>query len=212
MCPVEHKSSPDRIHGHTYLLYYQYQPACFGAPATEAHHAGTITILPNQWLRQLPGARRHRKRELPDLRWPVSRQLNTKLDMAAELTAAGRVVSLLTTGRITGRPASATVGFVQAADGTLVVAASTDEAQWARNLAADPHVIASWSDRSEEFCAEPLSGERYAEAIRDLILRYGTPSERLGRGPAFRLRPCPDADQPAARAGRRADTVVGSTD
>jgi hypothetical protein len=28
-----------------------------------------------------------------------------------------------------------------------------------------------------------------AAAIRDLILRYGTPSERLGAGPVFRLRP-----------------------
>lgn len=132
--------------------------------------------------------------------------------MAAELAAAGRVVSLRTTGRITGRPASATVGFVQAPDGSLVVAANTDEAQWACNLMADPHVIATWSDRSVEFCAEPLSGERYAEAIRELILRYGTPSERLGRGPAFRLLPCPDAHPTSSRGDHGADSVIGSTD
>jgi hypothetical protein len=36
--------------------------------------------------------------------------------------------------------------------------------------------------------AEPLAGDELAAAIRDLILRYGTPAERLGSGPAFRIR------------------------
>jgi hypothetical protein len=37
--------------------------------------------------------------------------------------------------------------------------------------------------------AEPLDGADHARTIRGLILRYGTPAERLGRGPSFRLRP-----------------------
>ncbi|HET9850999.1 MAG TPA: hypothetical protein VFP56_00670 [Candidatus Limnocylindrales bacterium] len=36
--------------------------------------------------------------------------------------------------------------------------------------------------------AEPLEGPELHRAIRELILRYGTTAERLGRGPAFRLR------------------------
>jgi hypothetical protein len=37
--------------------------------------------------------------------------------------------------------------------------------------------------------AEPLDASDHARAIRGLILRYGTPAERLGRGPSYRLRP-----------------------
>jgi hypothetical protein len=37
--------------------------------------------------------------------------------------------------------------------------------------------------------AEPLDAADHARTIRGLILRYGTPAERLGRGPSFRLRP-----------------------
>jgi hypothetical protein len=37
--------------------------------------------------------------------------------------------------------------------------------------------------------AEPLEGADHGRAIRGLILRYGTPAERLGLGPSFRLRP-----------------------
>jgi len=36
--------------------------------------------------------------------------------------------------------------------------------------------------------AEPLDGAERNVAITALILKYGTPAERLGRGPAFRLR------------------------
>jgi hypothetical protein len=42
------------------------------------------------------------------------------------------------------------------------------------------------------FVAEPLEGAAFNHAIRELILKYGTTSERLGRGPAFRLRPVPE--------------------
>jgi hypothetical protein len=37
--------------------------------------------------------------------------------------------------------------------------------------------------------AVPLESPDQARAVRELILKYGTPAERLGRGPAFRLRP-----------------------
>ena len=37
--------------------------------------------------------------------------------------------------------------------------------------------------------AEPLPEPGRQEAVRALILKYGTPAERLGWGPAFRLVP-----------------------
>lgn len=90
---------------------------------------------------------------------------------------------------MTGRPASAAVGFVEEQDGSLLVAAGDRAADWALNLAADPHGIARWGERTCTFAAEPLDGDAFATAIRELILRYGTPAEGLGAGPAFRLRP-----------------------
>jgi hypothetical protein len=53
--------------------------------------------------------------------------------------------------------------------------------------------------RSFDAIAEPLDGAAFAAAIRDLILRYGTPAERLGSGPAFRIRPIAEADPDVPR-------------
>jgi hypothetical protein len=47
-------------------------------------------------------------------------------------------------------------------------------------------------DRRFSAIAEPLEAADHARAIRGLILRYGTPAERLGLGPSFRLRPRAD--------------------
>ena len=44
-------------------------------------------------------------------------------------------------------------------------------------------------DRSFDAVAEPLERADHARAVRDMILRYGTPAEGLGHGPSFRLRP-----------------------
>jgi len=40
--------------------------------------------------------------------------------------------------------------------------------------------------------AEEIEGPDRARAIAELILKYGTPAEGLGVGPAFRLRPLDD--------------------
>jgi hypothetical protein len=45
--------------------------------------------------------------------------------------------------------------------------------------------------------AIPLSGDERNAAITALILKYGTPSERLGAGPAFRLVPMAPAERAA---------------
>ena len=83
------------------------------------------------------------------------------------------------------------VGFVEEPDGAILVAAGAG-AQWAANLQADPTCRVTVGQRSFAGVAEELAGPDFARAIRELILRYGTPAERLGSGPAFRIRAVPD--------------------
>src|SRR5262245_60590785 len=86
-----------------------------------------------------------------------------------------------------GRPVDVAVGYVEADDGLLVAAGSPDAA-WARNLEADPRCRVTLGGETWEATAELLAGTEAQRAVRELILRYGTPAEGLGRGPAFRLR------------------------
>ena len=110
-------------------------------------------------------------------------------ELGEQLASWGKVLRLRTRGRVTGHPVDVAVGYVQETDGTLLVAAGSPEADWARNLEANPGCqvalgeVAAWSDS----IAEPLTGADAQRAVRELILRYGTPAERLGWGPAFRL-------------------------
>jgi hypothetical protein len=80
------------------------------------------------------------------------------------------------------------VGFVEAPDGDYLVAAGDPDADWARNLEAEPRCTVTVSGGTVGAVAEPLDGVERNAAITALILKYGTPAERLGRGPAFRLR------------------------
>lgn len=108
--------------------------------------------------------------------------------MQEELAAWGRVILLETRGRHTGQPVVAAVGFVEEPDGSFLVAAG-DDAAWARNLLADGRCRVTLEGTVREAVAERLEGPEHQRAIAALILRYGTPAERLGRGPSFRLRP-----------------------
>ncbi len=109
-------------------------------------------------------------------------------DIGEQLVGWGTVLRLETRGRASGRPIEVAIGFVEDADGTLLVAAGSDDADWARNLVAEPSCTVSIGDDRWPATAELLEGADAAHAIRELILRYGTPAERLGRGPAFRIR------------------------
>jgi F420H(2)-dependent quinone reductase len=80
------------------------------------------------------------------------------------------------------------VGYVDEADGSILVAAD-ERSAWAQNLVADPNVLVEVGERRFDAVAEPLAPGDHAVAVRGLILRYGTPAERLGRGLSFRLRP-----------------------
>ena len=109
--------------------------------------------------------------------------------MEAELVASGRFVRIETRGRRSGAARAVTVGFVAEAHGSILVAAGSPDADWAANLAAEPACRVTIGSETVEATAEPLDGAGHAAAIRDLILRYGTPAEALGHGPSFRLRP-----------------------
>lgn len=89
---------------------------------------------------------------------------------------------------MTGRPLTVALGFVEQPDQSVLIAAGAADADWARNLEADPRCVVSIGGLARPAVAEPLAGAERNRAISELILRYGTPAERLGAGPAFRLR------------------------
>ncbi len=108
--------------------------------------------------------------------------------MEDDLVVWGRVLRVETSGRVTGRPARAVVGFAEREGGAVVVAAGSPGADWALNLLAEPACRATIADASWAAEARPLDGPEHAAAVRDLILKYGTPAEGLGAGPSFELR------------------------
>ena len=108
--------------------------------------------------------------------------------MEEDLVAWGRVLRIETTGRRTGRPARATVGYVERGEHSVVVAAGSADADWGLNLLADARCSVTIGAETWAASARPLEGAEHAAAVRDLILRYGTPAETLGAGPAFELR------------------------
>ncbi|MEO5703549.1 MAG: nitroreductase family deazaflavin-dependent oxidoreductase [Candidatus Limnocylindrales bacterium] len=110
-------------------------------------------------------------------------------ELGEQLAGWGKVVRLEIRGRRSGEPTQVAVGYLEAADGSLLVAAGEPDADWARNLEADPRGRATIGDKTIEFVAEPLDGADAAQAVVGLILKYGTSAERLGRGSVFRLRP-----------------------
>lgn len=104
-----------------------------------------------------------------------------------QLAEWGKVALIETRGRISGRRVSTAVGFVEEPAGTLLVAAGSADADWALNLHADPRCTVTIAGDTRRCVAEELDELERAHAVTELILKYGTPAERLGRGPAFRL-------------------------
>lgn len=109
--------------------------------------------------------------------------------LEADLTAIGRAITLEARGRASGQPRRVTIGFIERPDGSLLVAASSRETHWARNLTADPACSFERGGHWTPCRAELLRDDQAHEAVAALILKYGTPAERLGAGPAFRLVP-----------------------
>lgn len=124
--------------------------------------------------------------------------------MVEQLAAGGRVAILETRGRVSLRPIRTAIGFVRDPnDGSLLVAAGDPGADWAKNLLALPACAVRIGDEGWFARAEPIDGAERAQAIAGLIIKYGTPAERLGAGPAFRLRPAasPEAPDPPDAPG-----------
>ena len=109
-------------------------------------------------------------------------------EVGAQLVGWGKVVRIETRGRVSGRPVPVAVGYLEEPDGSLLVAAGAAEADWALNLEADPGCMVSLGEATWPAEAERLDDPDANRAVAALILRYGGPAERLGAGPAFRLR------------------------
>lgn len=109
-------------------------------------------------------------------------------EIAEQLASWGKVAMLQTIGRKSGKPVQSAVGFIEEDDGCMLVAAGTDSADWVQNLRANPHAIATVGEKSAAYNqAIELEGDERNAIVVALILKYGTPSEGLGRGPVFRL-------------------------
>ena len=107
-----------------------------------------------------------------------------------QLAAWGKVAMLETIGRKSGKPVRSAVGFIDESDGSMVVAAGSETADWVLNLLANPHGKVRVGDQTMDYDeVVALEGDERSAALVALILKYGTPAERLGRGPVFRLRP-----------------------
>lgn len=109
-------------------------------------------------------------------------------ELGEQLAGWGKVVTVETRGRVTGRPVQVALGYLEEPDGSVLVAAGSADAGWARNLAADPSCRVRLGDEAWPATAELVEPPEAGLVVRDLILKYGTPAERLGRGPVFRLR------------------------
>lgn len=118
--------------------------------------------------------------------------------LGPDLVRWGRAARIRTTGRRTGRPVSVIVSFHEEADGSLLVASGEPDSGWALNLVANPAATVTIGERTFPVVAELLAGADLVTAIRELILKGGTPAERLGHGPAFRLRAVVAEDLPPA--------------
>jgi deazaflavin-dependent oxidoreductase (nitroreductase family) len=110
-------------------------------------------------------------------------------ELGEQLAGWGKVLRLETRGRVSGRPIEVAVGYVEEPDGSFLVAAGSMDTGWARNLESDAACRVAVGNELRPAVAEPLAGPDANRAVRELILKYGTPAERLGRGPVFLLRP-----------------------
>lgn len=128
-----------------------------------------------------------------------------------ELVTWGKAIVLETRGRSSGRPRQVVIGFAEDA-GALLVAAADDTTHWALNLEADARCRVDLGAGLQPYTASRLDGADRAAVITALILKYGTPAERQGRGPAFRLVPDDRPDRPGDAEALPADQAAYTDD
>jgi len=79
------------------------------------------------------------------------------------------------------------VGFVEDDDGALHIAAGSEGSDWALNLRANPLCRVTIGDLVATYAASEEDEADRGRTVTQLILKYGTPAEKLGHGPTFRL-------------------------
>jgi deazaflavin-dependent oxidoreductase (nitroreductase family) len=98
----------------------------------------------------------------------------------------GYVGELTTTGRRTGKPRTAIVGFVREGDARILLAAQGTDSAWVDNLRANPACLFEVRNRPAPFKAHELGDTEREAAIRRIRRRY-LGDRRYGAGAAFRL-------------------------
>jgi len=127
---------------------------------------------------------------MPRPDWRAMGQTKLVVDetsLGEQLAEWGKVALVETRGRVSGRPARAAVGFIEESDGSLLIAAGSEDSDWVRNLRADARCAVTIGERTAAFSAFEIDGPERSRALAELVLKYGTPAERLGHGPVFRL-------------------------
>ena len=115
--------------------------------------------------------------------------MTDETSIGEQLAEWGKVALVQTRGRVSGRPSHAAVGFIEEPDGSLLVAAGSEDSDWVRNLRADARCAVTIGDRTAPFSALEIDGPERSRTLIELVLKYGTPAEKLGHGPVFRLSP-----------------------
>jgi len=112
-----------------------------------------------------------------------------------DLVRQGRFARLELRGHRSGVRRAVTIGFIEEPGGELLIAAADPDTAWSRNLEAETGPVRVTVGSRTFMATAALLDERdprRSRAVRELILRYGTPSERLGGGPVFVLTPTDD--------------------
>ena len=84
--------------------------------------------------------------------WRVPRDMENARDPVGEQLAAwGKVAMLETIGRKSGKPVQSAVGFIDESDGSILVAAGAEDADWVLNLRANPHSGTTVGERTAQY-------------------------------------------------------------
>ena len=77
----------------------------------------------------------------------------------------GKVARVETRGRVSGRPVTVAIGYVDEPGGSILVAAGAPDAGWARNLEVDPDCTVTIGEATWGARAEPLAPPDAARAV-----------------------------------------------
>ena len=108
--------------------------------------------------------------------------------MEADLLAWGKTITPRDHRTPQRASTAVTIGFVEQEHGVAARGGQLDARTGPPTCRPEPH--APWSSRHRRRVpAIPLDEPAAGRGRSGLILKYGTPAERLGAGPAFRLDP-----------------------